>query len=250
MIHLSIEDRVATVLLDRAPVNAWDDQQLDALEAVALELKEKSPALVVVRAVGRHFSAGADIKEIVSALDTGDFSRLDAFTRRIQNVFFEWEQLPMPTVAAMSGAVTGGGLELALACDLRIATKSARIGCPEVLIGLLPAGGGTQRLTRLVGRGRALRLILTGELISGADAHTLGIVEWVAEDEHLDELVDSVVKSLLEGAGPALAAIKRSVGRFGTADGYAGEVLEQRTLHKSDEARDRLRAFVTKRTTK
>ncbi|MDA8271286.1 MAG: enoyl-CoA hydratase/isomerase family protein [Actinomycetota bacterium] len=247
MLKLEVEDRVATMLLDRPPVNAVDNAFLDSFDSVLDEIKELNPALVVVRGAGRHFSAGGDIKQMVSALETNDFSSLDAFARRIQNAYFAWEQLPMPTVAVLTGAVTGGGLELALACDLRIAAATARIGFPEVRIGLLPAGGGTQRLTYLIGRGRAMRLILTGELIDGSEAARLGIVEWCAEDAELDARVAGVTEMLLEVAGPAQPAIKRCINRLGTGDGYSGELFEQKALHLSREAEQRLRAFVAER---
>lgn len=247
MIRLEFQDRVAMVLLDRPPVNAVDDAFLDRFDSVLSEIREKNPALVIVRGAGRHFSAGGDIKQMVSALESNDFTRLDGFARRIQNAYFAFEQLPMPTLAVLTGAVTGGGLELALACDLRVASVSARIGFPEVRIGLLPAGGGTQRLTRLIGRGQALRLMLTGELIGGAEAQGLGIVEWAVDDADLNSQVDQVKTMLLEVAGPAQPAIKRCVGRFGTSDGYAGELFEQKALHVSEEAEKRLRAFVSER---
>jgi enoyl-CoA hydratase len=234
-------------LLDRPPVNAVNDAFLDRFDVVLHEIKDADPALVVVKGSGRHFSAGGDIKQMVSALETNDFNRLDGFARRIQNAYFAWEQLPMPTVAVLNGAVTGGGLELALACDLRISAANARIGFPEVRIGLLPAGGGTQRLTRLIGRGQALRLILTGELIGGVEALRLGIVEWCVSDEDLDDQVGRVTSMLLEVAGPAQSAIKRCVNRYGTGDGYASELFEQKALHASEEAEQRLRAFVGER---
>lgn len=247
MLKLDVQDRVATLLLDRPPVNAVDDAFLDRFDAVLDEIKAADPALVVVKGSGRHFSAGGDIKQMVSALETNDSTRLDGFARRIQNAYFAWEQLTMPTVAVLTGAVTGGGLELALACDLRISAANARIGFPEVRIGLLPAGGGTQRLTRLIGRGQAMRLILTGELIGGVEAQTLGLVEWCVSDEDLDAQLSHVTSMLLEVAGPAQPAIKRCINRYGTGDGYAGELFEQKALHVSKEAEKRLRAFVAER---
>lgn len=247
LLKLDVKHQVATLLLDRPPVNAVDNAFLDDFDQMLAEIKELNPALVVVRGAGRHFSAGGDIKAMVSALETNDFTSLDGFARRIQNAYFAWEQLPMPTLAVLTGAVTGGGLEFALACDLRLAATTARIGFPEVRIGLLPAGGGTQRLTRLVGRGRSLRLILTGELIDGAEAHSMGIVEWCAHEKDLDSRLAEVTKMLLEVAGPAQPAIKRCIKRYGTGDGYAGELFEQKALHVSNEAHERLRAFVSER---
>ncbi|NNN19785.1 MAG: enoyl-CoA hydratase/isomerase family protein [Acidimicrobiaceae bacterium] len=247
MLKLNVQDRVATLLIDRPPVNALDDAFLDSFDSVLDEIRGSNPALVIVRGSGRHFSAGGDIKQMVSALETNDFTRLNGFACRIQNAYFAWEQLPMPTLAVLTGAVTGGGLELALACDLRIAAASTRIGFPEVRIGLLPAGGGTQRLPRLIGKGQAMRLILTGELIGGVEAQNLGIVEWCVSDSDLDNQVEQVTSMLLDVAGPAQPAIKRCVNRYGTGDGYAGELFEQKALHVSKEAEQRLRAFVGER---
>jgi enoyl-CoA hydratase len=184
---------------------------------------------------------------MTATLEAGDPGPLNAFVARLQGLFLEWEQLAVPTLAVLHGAATGGGLELALACDLRIATEEARLGPPEVRLGLLPAGGGTQRLTRLVGRGRALRIILTGEIVSGLEAERLGIVEWSAPAANLDEFLANVLVALLAGAGPAQPEIKRCVSRVGSAEGYASEIAGQRVLHASAEAQYRPRAFFDER---
>lgn len=247
MIQLIIEDSVGTVVLDRPPVNAWDDQQLDLLEDVIDVIKKADLSVLVVRSEGRHFSAGADIKVMVAALQSGQFQRLDAFVSRIQRVNFEWEQVPVPTVAVLQGAVVGGGLEFALACDLRISTTNARLGLPEVRLGLLPGGGGTQRLTRLAGRGHALRMMLTGELIDGSLAERWGIVDWCVQPEELDAKTQEVVAAIVDVAGPAQRAIKRSVERCGSSIGYLTETAEQRVLHGSQSTRDRLNQFVSER---
>ncbi|HUZ19580.1 MAG TPA: enoyl-CoA hydratase/isomerase family protein [Acidimicrobiales bacterium] len=248
MIHLEVRDRVATVLLDRPPVNAWDVEQLDRFEQALDTLRrDERIAVAVVRGAGRHFSAGADIAMMTATLEGGDPGPLNAFAARFQGLFLEWEELEIPTVAVLHGAATGGGLELALACDLRIASEDARLALPEVRLGLLPAGGGTQRLTRLIGRGRAMRLMLTGELVDGREAERLGIVEWCAPAAQLDERVAQVLGALLAGAGPAQPAIKRCVSRAGSAEGYASESRGQRVLHATAEAESRLREFVDAR---
>lgn len=248
MIHLDVHDRVATVLLDRPPVNAFDTAQLDqfeqALDAIS---RAGDVGLAVVRGAGRHFCAGGDIAMMTAALDKGDPAPLNAFAARIQSLFLEWEQLPIPTLAVLHGAATGGGLELALACDLRLAADNARIALPEVRLGLLPAGGGTQRLTRLIGRGRALRLMMTGEIVDGPEAERLGIVEWCVGTAVLEDRLAQIVAAMLDGAGPAQPAIKRCVAQAGSAEGYASETTGQRALHASSEAGMRLRAFLAAR---
>lgn len=248
VLRLQVQDGVATVVLDRPPVNAWDDQQLDLFEDALQAIGERSDiSVVVMRGGGSHFSAGGDIKVMASALRTGQMAGLDIFAVRIQHLFTQWAQLPMPTIAVLRGAATGGGLELALACDLRVAADTAVIGLPEVRLGLVSAGGGTQRLTRLIGRGRALRLMLTGELVDGREAERLGIVEWSVPDSELDGHVEHLVAHLVATSGPAHAAIKRCVALAGTGEGFAAETDYQRLLHTSSEALSRIRTFVSER---
>lgn len=144
MLQLQVQDGVASMVLDRPPVNAWNHEQLDLFEAALRTINEREDiAVVVVRGGGSHFSAGGDIKMMVSALQDGQMAGLNNFAARIQRLFNEWAELPVPTVAVLRGAATGGGLELALACDLRVASDTSTIGLPEVKLGLVAAGGGT-----------------------------------------------------------------------------------------------------------
>ena len=184
---------------------------------------------------------------MVGALDNNDFSRRNSFPRPIQNSYLAWEQVPMPTVAALTRAVAGRGLELSLAPDLLIAFSASYIGSPEVCIGLLPAGGGSQRSAGLIGRGTDLRQILPGEMIGGTEARDLGIAEWCLKDEEPEPKLEKVITLLLNFAGPAQLTIKRCINLFSTNDGYAGELFEQRSLHASDEAKRRLSAFISGR---
>jgi enoyl-CoA hydratase len=248
VLQLRVQDGVASMVLDRPPVNAWDDEQLDRFEDALHAIGDRGDiAVVVVRGGGSHFSAGGDIKMMASALQKAQLAGLDNFAARIQHLFSQWAELAVPTVAVLRGAATGGGLELALACDLRVAADTATIGLPEVRLGLLPAGGGTQRLTALIGRGLALRLMLTGELVGGQEAQRMGIVQWSVPDSELDTHVEALVADLVATAGPAHAAIKGCVALAGTGQGYAAETRHQRQLHQSPEALSRLRTFVSER---
>jgi enoyl-CoA hydratase len=248
VLQLHVQDGVAWMVLDRPPVNAWNDEQLDRFEDALRTIGQRCDiAVVVVRGGGSHFSAGGDIKMMTSALRDGQMAGLNNFAARIQHLFNQWAELAVPTIAVLRGAATGGGLELALACDLRVAADTCTMGLPEVKLGLVPAGGGTQRLTALIGRGRALRLMLTGELVGGPEAQRLGIVEWSLPDSELDGHVQRLVAQFVATAGPAHAAIKRCVALAGTGQGYAAETLAQRQLHKSPEALSRLAAFVSER---
>lgn len=244
MIDLRIDGHVALLQLRRPPVNAWDTGQLDALQDTIATLKTADEvSLVVVRGSGGIFSAGADIKYLASCLERGRPEALDGFARRIQALFNEWAELCPPTVAVIEGLALGGGLEFALACDLRIVSDTARLGFPEVTLGLVPAGGGTQRLTELIGRGEALRMLLTGEPVSGVVAARIGLAQWCcAEGE-----TDAVLSRLASLDGAALAAVKRCAAAAGTPLGYATEIACQRSLHQSEETRARLRDFVSQR---
>lgn len=236
---------LASIVLDRPPVNAWDDDQLDAFEAALDDISaDENVQVAVVRSAGRHFSAGADIKMLSAAAEMGDFDALNRFAARIQALFSEWAMLDVPTVAVLEGAVTGGGLELALACDLRIAADSARLGLPEVSLGLVPAGGGTQRLTELVGRATAARMMFTGELITGSDARDMGLVQWCVPAQEIQRAADELVAKLLALGGPAQRYIKACIASAGDAAGYVRERKSQRTLHRAPETVRRLAAFV------
>lgn len=245
MLTLDIDGPLATVTLDRPPVNAWNEKALDRLDEVTgTLLAAPDVALVVVRSAHRHFSAGGDIAMMATAVEAGDVTPLDRFAIRIQNVFSAWAALPIPTLAVLRGAVTGGGLEFALACDLRITSERATIGLPEPKLGLVAAGGGTQRLTAAIGRGAAMRLMLTAELVDGRRAEELGIVEWCVPDDGLDAQVDAVVGQILSLSPAALRAVKSCVSRAGTPEGFVAEWHSQRALHANPDTQRRLREFL------
>lgn len=247
-LSLTVVNRTATMWLERPPANAWDHAQLDRLEESIARIRASDDvAVVVVRTAIRHFSAGGDIKMMAAALEDGAVEGLNEFVSRIQSLFSEWASLPVPTVAVIRGAATGGGLELALACDLRIAADTARIGLPEVKLGLLPAGGGTQRLAALSGQATALRLMLTGELVDGVAALGLGIVQWCVPEAELDSAANEVVETLLAGSTQAQRQVKRCVGLAGTPQGYEAERAGQRLLHATADTQRRLALFVENR---
>ena len=247
MLRLDVSAGVASVTIDNPPVNAWGEAELDDLAGFIDAIRGSEAVVAVIRGSGRHFSAGGDIKMMVEALEAGDMSRLGVFANRIQSLFLEWRGLEIPTVAVLRGAVVGGGLEMALASDLRIAAASARLGFTEVELGLLPAGGGTQYLTELLGRGPALRMMLTGEVIGAEEARALGLVQWCVPDDELEAQVDEVVGRIVARAGPVHGQMKRCVNLAGTSIGFAAEQHAQRALYASPEAGERLRAFLQRR---
>jgi enoyl-CoA hydratase/carnithine racemase len=190
-------DAILTVWLDNPPVNAVGPAVHEAITG-ALDALADETRVVVLRGEGdRAFSAGADIS---------GFEDSDGGARRIQQLADRIEEAPVPVVAAIHGYCLGGGLEIALACDLRIATRDAQLGFPEVNLGLLPGGGGTQRAPRLIGRGRATWLVMSGERIPAEQAERWGLVELVVDD--LDAGIEQVAGKLAQQSPSALLEIK------------------------------------------
>ena len=186
-----------TIWLDNPPVNAIT-VELSAAVAAELEAVGPETRIVVLRGKGeKAFSAGADLKAVVGG---------GSPPAGIQPLADLIESLPFPVVAAIHGHCLGGGLEVALACDIRIAQTAASVALPEVRLGLIPGGGGTQRLPRLVGPGRARWLILSGERISAAQAEAWGLVDFVVDD--LDEGIERIAGSLLAGSPQAQRELK------------------------------------------
>lgn len=198
------ENGLCTVTINRPQkLNALNAQVLDDLESCFtwIEDEEKVRGVILTGAGEKSFVAGADI---------GRFQELDAesgyrFALRGQQVFNQIEQLKKPVVAAVNGYALGGGCELAMACHLRTAGERARFGQPEVNLGILPGYGGTQRLPRLIGAGRALELILTGEQIDAHRAYEIGLVNVVAADENLLQDTRDLLMTILSKAPHAVA---------------------------------------------
>ena len=246
-ITLVLDGPLAVATLARPPVNAIDeawlerlDQALDAVEAAA------GVACLLVRSSERAFCAGADLSLMRSRFATEEGrARMVQFVRELQRVYARLERLPLATLAEIGGPAMGGGLELALACDLRIAAEDARLGLPEVRLGLLPGAGGTQRLTRIAGEALAKRLILRGEIIDGREAAALGLVQWAVPAAELAVRARAIAAELTAVPPAALAACKRCIAA--DTDGYESEVLGTGELVASAETQRRVRAFLEKR---
>ena len=249
MITTDLDRGVALVTLDRPPVNALDEAMLDGLvTAVSAVADASEVGAVLVRGAGRAFSAGADVAMISTYLEAEDRGeQLVAFGARLQHAYARIETLPVPVVAAIVGAATGGGLELALACDLRIAADNARLGLPEVHLGLLAAAGGTQRLTRIAGPAVASRLILTGELVSGAEAARLGFVHHAVPLESLEEEALALARRLAALPRGALAAAKHCIALAPSEQGYRAETEGTRGLLEDPATIERVDAFLGRR---
>lgn len=250
MIDIQISDHVASVVLNRAPVNALNEALLAELNGVIDKLENSQQVSVVhIRSNQTAFCAGADLAMMKGLLETPEGKdEMIAFVRRIQQVLFRLEGIGAVTVAEIGRAALGGGLELALACDLRVASDQVKLGLPEANLGLLPGAGGTQRLTRLCGEPVARRLILGAEVINGKEAERLGVVQWSVPAEQLEQFALDLVKRLGKLPVHAVAACKRCIAAASddALDGYELELSETRKLHDIPESRDRVRAFLEK----
>jgi enoyl-CoA hydratase len=209
--RLTFAGPVARVVLDKPPVNAFDIEMVETLSGLVLELAASDARAAIFCGAGRSLAAGGDIKWMLSRAEAGDAGALRGFFRAIQRLFDDVERLPMPTVAVVHGPTLGGGFELALACDLRVAARDARMGCPESTLGLLPGAGGTQRLREILGRGVALELLYTGRAVDAQDAYRLGLVNRLADPGDLDGVVDELVADVLRSTPAAATAIKACV---------------------------------------
>lgn len=211
LLLVEIADRIATVTINRP-------DKLNALNATLMgEIGQCMTALqhddavgaVILTGAGRAFVAGADI----AAIAAQDSAQLADTSRVGQRVFRAIEQGRKPVIAAVNGFAFGGGCELALACHIRIVSASAKLGVPEAKLGLIPGYGGTQRLARLIGRGRALQLIMTGDPIDGAEAYRLGIANAVVAPEALLETARAMATAILKNGPLAVAAAIEAVDR-------------------------------------
>jgi enoyl-CoA hydratase len=201
---LEIENQIATLTLNRPKVlNALNDQLFRELDS-ALDSLRDNPEVRVILITGageKAFAAGADIQELAS-VSAAEGQQL---ALRGQRVFSKIETLGKPVIACINGFALGGGCELAMACTFRIASESARLGQPEVKLGLIPGYGGTQRLPRLVGHGAALRLLLTGEMVTAAGALSLGLVEEVVPADQLMPRARQLAETIASMAPLAIA---------------------------------------------
>ncbi|MBI2709305.1 MAG: enoyl-CoA hydratase/isomerase family protein [Actinobacteria bacterium] len=233
-------DGVAVVTLDHPKMNALSTELLRQLLGVAEALTDDPPGAVVVTGGPKIFAAGADIAEFAGP----DEARVigDLFLRALGAV----ADIPRCTIAAISGFALGGGCELALACDLRIASERARLGQPEILLGIIPGGGGTQRLSRLVGPARAKDLIFTGRQVGADEALAMGLVDEVVAHDELLQRATARAATIAAGAVVAQGLAKRAIDRGLDITLNGGLDLEQQLFVQvfgTDDARIGIESF-------
>ncbi len=245
-IHVHHDDGVAHLVLDYAPVNQFSE----AFVRLTLETVEALPAdtraVVVSSAVDGIFAAGGDIPWMASA----PLEEALPFVALCQAAYTSFELLPCPAIAAIEGACLGGGLELALACDIRIVAETALLGLPEVTVGIIAGAGGTQRLPRAIGQSRARELLLTGRRFDGIEAGTLGVANQVVPEGETVDVALRLARKLADGATEAIQATKRlaiHATDYPIEAGLARERAAWAALRPSATAQEGLSAFAEKR---
>jgi enoyl-CoA hydratase len=244
---VTVEDGVASVVLNRPEVrNAIDQGMIDDLHAALDDLAARDDlrVLVLSGAGGKAFAAGADIGQLRERKSPQALLAINA------RLFQKLEEFPLPTIAAVTGYALGGGCELAMACDLRVAGRSARLGQPEVGLGIIPAAGGTQRLPRLVGLGRAKELIFTGKIIDAEEAYRIGLLNHLVEDDQVLEAAHELAARIAEQGPLALRLAKVALNtssRAGQDAGLLVEQIAQAVLFDSADKHDRMTAFLERK---
>ncbi len=251
-VKVNIDDRVAVLTLDNPPVNQFSTPMLNDLEAAFDELvADDQVKVIIITGAGQvGFAAGADIKEMASWAGPGGGEKAMEFMSKGQALFSKIECSPKPIIAAVNGVALGGGMELAMACHIRILADRARIGQSESNLGIIPGWGGTQRLTRIVGPGKSLELILTGDIINAQEAFRLGLANKVVPaGQVLHEAMGLAKKIAGKSKLTNEAALKAVVNgsHLPFEDGLRYEREQIATLMTSNDAREGLTAFIEKR---
>jgi enoyl-CoA hydratase/carnithine racemase len=248
-VDLSRDGAIGYITLDKPPANSYDKQFMGELSATVEDAGgDEAIEVVVVRSASqRFFSAGADVKAFTQNSTDGNMEMIELAHRGLGRI----AEIPKVFIAQIEGHALGGGLEIALACDLRFGARGGyRLGVPEVTLGLLPGNGGTQRLPRLIGASRALDMMVTGRQLSPGEAHAFGILNRLFPAADTAEQTKAYAQRLAAGATRAIGEIKLAVheGVGGSlSEGLAGERRRIRELFESEDAHEGLRAFVEKR---
>ena len=243
-VRLEVEDGVATLRLDRPKMNALTVQVLEEIRAAAREAGERDDVRAVVLYGGeRVFAAGADIKEMEAMSYTDMVDR----SRHLQSSLTEVARIPKPVVAAITGYALGGGLELALCADVRFCAEDAKVGQPEILLGIIPGAGGTQRLPRLVGPARAQDILLTGRFVDADEALRIGLADRVAPAAEVYQEAVAWARQFSTGPAYALRAAKEAIDRGVEVDLETGLEIERQQFAGLFATEDRgigMRSFV------
>ena len=243
-VRLEVEGGIGTIRLDRPKMNALNRAIQEEIRAAAAEAAERDDVhAVIVYGGERVFAAGADIKE----MQTMSYTDMVRRSRALQSSFTSVAAVPKPTVAAVTGYALGGGCELALCCDFRVAGEGAKLGQPEILLGVIPGAGGTQRLARLVGPARAKDIIFSGRFVDADEALAIGLVDAVVPDDEVYAAARAKMEPYVNGPAFALRAAKEAVDRGLDTDLATGLEIERMLFAGLFATRDRelgMKSFV------
>jgi len=243
-VRVESADGIATIRLDRPKMNALNAQVQDEIAAAAAQVSADDAVRAVILYGGeRVFAAGADIKEMAAM----GYPAMAARSAALQASFTAVANIPKPVVAAVTGYALGGGLELALCADFRVLGESAKVGQPEILLGIIPGAGGTQRLPRLVGPARAKDIVFTGRMVAAAEALEIGLVDRVVPDAEVYQAALDLVRRYATGPALALRAAKQAID-YGLgvdlATGLEIERVQFAALFGTDDQRAGMRSFL------
>ena len=248
-INIGVKDFIGTITIDRPDaLNAMNDEVVEELhDSVEQCILNKEVGVIVITGSGeKAFVAGADIK----AMQKMSSRQAIEFGRKGQEMTMVIENSPKPVIAAINGFALGGGCEIALACDIRIASDNAKFAQPEVTLGIIPGWGGTQRLPRLVGKGRALELIASGEMIDAEEAYRIGLINHIVPQTALMEKVKSLADSILKNGPAAVSAAMRCIHKGfdkNLEDALDLELNSFSELFETGEQQEGTTAFIEKR---
>jgi enoyl-CoA hydratase len=247
-IKTSLEENILTITINRPDkLNALNQTVLDELDrAIDTACGDIETSAIIITGAGeKAFVAGADIAEFVAVKDDEGIS----LSKKGQHIFFKIENCPKPVVAAINGFALGGGCELAMACHFRLASMNAKFGQPEVNLGLIPGYGGTQRLTMLVGKGKAMELMMAGNMIGADEAKTLGLVNYVESPENLLPKTKEILKTILTKSPVAVSKVIAAVNAFydKQKNGFDEEANLFGSVFASNDKKEGTAAFLEKR---
>jgi enoyl-CoA hydratase len=244
LVALEVADGIGTIRLNRPPVNALNDQlSAELADAARAAAGSEEVRAVIIYGGEKVFAAGADIKQMAEASHAEMITRPIGLPEAVTLV----ARIPKPVVAAITGYALGGGLEIALAADFRVAGESARLGQPEILLGIIPGAGGTQRLPRLIGPAKAKDLIFTGRNVKAAEAHAIGLVDLVVPDDSVYAAAHEMVKRYAAGPALALRAAKEAIDHGLDVDLATGLEIERTqftALFGTEDQKSGMRSFI------
>ncbi|WML59528.1 enoyl-CoA hydratase [Neobacillus sp. PS2-9] len=244
----SNQNRIATITIQRPPANALSSGLLRELSAVLDEIEpNRDIRVIVIHGEGRFFSAGADIKEFTTVTSSEGFANLGKFG---QDLFDRMEKFPKPIIAAIHGAALGGGLELAMACHIRLVSENAKLGLPELQLGLIPGFAGTQRLPKYVGVARAAEMLFTSEPITGVEAVQYGLANHAYPESEVLEQAYILAEKIAKKSPGSISATIQLLNFAKTEEFYEGSQKEAELFGQvfvSNDAKEGIQAFLEKR---